>query len=105
MRYVERNPLRAGMVSRAEHWPYSSLRQRLDASLKTPPLTASPVECGSDWLDRVNQPQTDKEMAELKSAVQRGRPFGSESWQAKTALSLGLGHTFRKRGRRRKTIQ
>jgi len=52
-----------------------------------------------------NQPQTDKEMAELKSAVQRGRPFGSESWQAKTALSLGLGHTFRKRGRRRKTIQ
>jgi hypothetical protein len=26
MRYIERNPLRAGLVGRAEEWPWSSLR-------------------------------------------------------------------------------
>ena len=29
LRYVERNPLRAGLVGRAEDWPWSSLACRL----------------------------------------------------------------------------
>jgi putative transposase len=31
-RYIERNPLRAGLVVRAEDWPWSSLRQRTPVS-------------------------------------------------------------------------
>ena len=30
-RYVERNPLRAGLVARAEEWPWSSLRKLRNA--------------------------------------------------------------------------
>lgn len=33
----------------------------------------------------------------------RGQPFGAAEWQAKTARSLGLAHTFRKRDRAAKT--
>jgi putative transposase len=105
MRYVERNPLRAGMVQRAEHWPYSSLRARAETGSSPPPLTQSPVECRADWLEWVNEPQTDKETHELRSSVQRGRPYGAGDWQAKTALALNLAHTFRKRGRKPSVAQ
>ena len=103
VRYVERNPLRAGMVQRAEHWAYSSLSQRIGSGPKTPPLTALPVMGPPDWLNWVNEPQTDKEMAALRCSVQRGQPFGAADWQEKTAMQLGLTHTFRKRGRAPKT--
>ena len=102
LRYVERNPLRAAMVQRAEYWPYSSLRRRLGFCGDGPLLTPSPVPCREDWLAWVNEPQTDKEMEELRTSVIRGRPFGSPAWQARYATMLGLESTFRGRGRQRK---
>jgi putative transposase len=52
LRYVERNPLRANLVERAEDWPWSSLR-----SWAAPPLVRflhpGPVPRGPDWLARV----------------------------------------------------
>ena len=41
MRYVERNPLRAGLVRRAEAWPWSSLRGHIGRSDDL--LSRSPV--------------------------------------------------------------
>jgi putative transposase len=38
----------------------------------------------------------------LRQSVSRGRPYGSERWQAKTMAALGLEHTLRNRGRPRK---
>jgi putative transposase len=102
MRYVERNPLRAGMVRQAEQWAHSSLGQRIGRSTNFPPLTASPVPLREDWLQWVNDPQTDKETEELRRSVQRGRPFGSDAWQAKMSLELGLAQTMRNRGRQPK---
>ena len=90
LRYVERNPLRAQMVQRAEYWPYSSLRRRLGFCADGPALTPSPVPCRDDWLTWVNEPQTDKEMEELRTSVNRGRPFGSAAWQARYTKILGL---------------
>ncbi|HET6248683.1 MAG TPA: transposase [Tepidisphaeraceae bacterium] len=98
MRYVERNPLRAGMVQRAEHWLYSSLCQRIGTSTNFPPLTPSPVPIRSDWLEWLNEPQTDKEIAELRESIKRGRPYGTPQWQAKISEKLSLSHTFRNRG-------
>ena len=73
--------------------------QRTGDGVKTPPLTAMPMPLRGDWLQWVNEPQTDTEMEQLRCSVQRGRPFGDESWQARTALRLGLSFTFGKRGR------
>jgi putative transposase len=53
-RYVERNALRAGLVARAEHWPWCSLAARASGSgdlrLKDAPFLTSGA-----WLDYVNR--------------------------------------------------
>ena len=35
-----------------------------------------PVRSPTDWLQLVNQPQTEAEVAALRCCVNRGRPFG-----------------------------
>jgi putative transposase len=102
VRYVERNPLRAGLVSRAEAWPWSSLGQ---ASLASPiPLSAWPVPRPADrhrdlWIDWVNRPQTEGELASVRASANRGRPYGDEAWVTLVAERLDLGATLRPRGR------
>ena len=103
-RYVERNPLRAKLVERAEAWRWSSLWRRRHPRITqdVPPLCEWPVDRPPDWLRRVNQPETAAELDALRLSVTRGRPFGTESWQKRTAARLGLLSTFRSRGRPRK---
>jgi putative transposase len=102
-RYVERNPLRAKQVERAEQWPWSSLSRRAPAEA-APWLTPQkqwPVDAPRKWLQRVNQPQTDAEEAAMAEAIKRGRPYGSDRWVKTTAAKLNLQSTLRPRGRPR----
>jgi putative transposase len=103
LRYVERNALRAKLVKRAEEWRWSSLWRRGHAHA-LPPLALAdwPLPEPSDWIRRVNQPQTEAELAALRRAVERGRPIGSDAWSERIASRLGLEHTLRPRGRPRK---
>jgi putative transposase len=95
-RYVERNALRASLVDRAEEWPWSSLWQRQN-NRHADWLSTWPVAVPTDWVDIVNEPQTDSELAAFRHAVSRGHPFGDATWTATTARDLGL--TLRRRGR------
>jgi putative transposase len=102
-RYVERNPLRAGLVRRAEDWRWNGLWRRAhgdDAARAM--LSRWPIAPPRDWRRLVNQPQTDAELAALREAVQRGQPFGGERWKQRTVKELGLESTVRPRGRPRK---
>jgi putative transposase len=99
-RYVERNALRAGLVERAEDWPWCSLRRHGLAGTPQPTwLSPWSVERPSDWLAWVNQTQTASELEALRSCVARGRPFGADPWVKRTARRLGLEGTLRPRGR------
>jgi len=102
-RYVERNPLRSGLVRRAENWRWSSLwrRERVTDEQKRL-LSDWPVRRPADWLPLVNRPQTDAELAELRESIARGRPFGSPQWRRATVGKLGLESSIRPRGRPRK---
>jgi REP element-mobilizing transposase RayT len=51
------------------------------------------------WLQHVQTPQTEAELAALRRSVVRGSPFGEASWQERTAKRLGLQSTLRARGR------
>src|SRR5439155_2965442 len=75
LRYVERNALRAGLVGRAEDWPWSSLHPRRPGGL-FPALDAGPVPRPADWAAYVNAPQTEAELAALRRCAERGTPFG-----------------------------
>jgi putative transposase len=89
MRYVERNPSRAGLVSSAAKWRRSSLGQR-NIALEGPALADGPVARPENWLEYVDQPETERELPALRRCVVRGSPFGSAGWQTKTPDRLDL---------------
>lgn len=101
MRYVERNALRANLVERAEDWKWGSLGWR---SARTPPikLTDSPVTLPSYWRHLVNEPQTAAELAEIRTCVNRQRPFGEPMWVEGKAKEFGIEQSLMPVGRPRK---
>jgi putative transposase len=102
LRYIERNPLRAGLVRRALDWRWDSaaIRAHGPEDLRAL-LSAWPIEVRRDWNRWVDQPQTAAEEEAIRNAIRRSRPFGSEGWTVRTARTLHLEHTLRPRGRPR----
>jgi putative transposase len=101
-RYVERNPLRAGLVERAEEWHWSSLWRRESGSAQQKAVLRDwPVARPRGWLSLVNGDELVPQLAEIRECLCRGRPYGDESWATRTARRLGLGLTLRPRGRPR----
>jgi putative transposase len=103
LRYVERNPLRARLVKRAQDWPWSSLACRLaGGEVAQRRLHAGPVALGRNWVQSVNAPQNEVELEAMRQSVARGRPYGSDGWVQAVVKRLGLQSTMRPRGRPRK---
>lgn len=100
LRYIERNPVRAGLVARAEEWRWSSARD-WGAAMLPSGLTAGPVPRPPQWTEFVNDALTTAELERLRHSVNRGTPYGSESWRERTAAALGLESTLHPRGRPR----
>jgi putative transposase len=101
-RYVERNALRAGLVARAEAWPWGSLQQRLAGTPEPLLLDPGPIALPADWKAYVNRAETEAEPEALRRSVLRSSPFGAPAWQERTAKRLGLQSTLRARGPPRK---
>jgi putative transposase len=87
-RYVERNALRAGLVARAEDWPWSSLAQRAGRRSLIP-LAEWPVPRPPDWSDLVALDVVE-ETQELRHAVRRNAPYGPDAWRVQIACQLQL---------------
>ena len=81
VRYVERNPVRAGMVARAEDYPWSSAQAhcglRRDALLDPGFPAPGIVE---DWHERLRHPDDETHVRALRSATNIGRPCGSGAY-------------------------
>ena len=127
-RYVERNPLRANLVKQAQRWRWSSLWLRENNTPEkrghkplivptsdsvtpaTPPPLANllapwPLPIPRDWITRVNQPENEKELAALRTATDRGRPYGDPDWTTRTAHALHIQSSLRPPGRPKKQKQ
>ncbi len=101
-RYVQRNPLRAGLVARAEEWPWSSLWRRVhDEGAEL--LTPWPLPYPANWLATLNAPVPPEELCQIRIAIQRGVPLGDPDWTEIAARAVGLQSRLRPRGRPRKT--
>ncbi len=102
-RYVERNPLRAGLVQRAQDWRWSSCWYFNTGS---PAGHVShrrwPVERPRDWVGFVNGEPAEGELDNLRCCVARGRPFGAADWTRRMTTTLGLESTLRRPGRPKK---
>jgi putative transposase len=102
-RYVERNPLRAGLTPRAEKWRYGSLWRMTHGDREARAWLAHwPAPRPRAWLDHVHQPQTEGELAAIRRCIHRGSPYGDDTWTERTVRQLGLETTLRPRGRPRK---
>lgn len=100
LRYVERSPLRAGLVKRAQDWPWSSLHARLRGPAEIRQLLSEwPIEMPPDWVRKVNRPQSAAEEEAIARSILRGRPLGSDAWVQATASRYDLFSTLRPRGR------
>jgi putative transposase len=104
MRYVECNPLRAGLVEKAVQWPWSSLAIRTDNADNPITLCDSPVPLPMQWQRMVNDQMTLDEtiVGKIEKSIERGSPLGDSDSITQTAGELGLESTIRPRGRPRK---
>ena len=100
-RYVERNPLRANLIPRAENWRWSSLWHRTHRT-DVPWLSPWPIAMPDQWTELVNRVETEGELTALRRSVVRGAPYGELAWQAQVAVALGLESSLREPGRPRK---
>lgn len=98
MRYVERNPLRANLVSTASDWPWSSLSNKAPAGI----ITRGPVPKPQRWRAIVDRPESDDELQALRNSSARNAPYGTEAWAEQTAGYLGLEASLRPLGRPKK---
>jgi len=103
LRYVERNPLRAGFCERAEDWKFGSAWRNAHGDRVSRELLAKwPISRPRQWTSLVNKPQTEAEVESIRRSLVRGTPYGSDDWITQSAARLELNHTLRSPGRPRK---
>ena len=98
-RYVELNPVRAGMVARPEHWRWSSARAHLgrggDGVTDTGPLLARIP----DWAALLEGGLEESCREVLRGRERSGHPLGGAAFLEKLAAQAGRPVTPRRRGR------
>ena len=77
LRYVERNPLSAGLVKKGRGLALGSLwaRTQGDDAAKAI-LSPWPVERPANWTSRVNAALSASELDRVRVSIERGRPYG-----------------------------
>jgi putative transposase len=108
MAYVERNPVRAGIVPNAWAYSWSSAAAHCGEQDKSGLLDmrAWTGEMGpgvgvntDDWKEVLTRPEDEIVIARLRSSTRRGRPLGSDSFISKLESLVGRRLRAQPRGR------
>ena len=98
-RYVALNPVRAGLVERAEDWRWSSVGAHLsgrdDLLVSVPPLIE---RCGGRFADLIETAPSNEAVSALRAAETIGRPVGSPSFIDRLAAATGRDPRPKRRG-------
>src|SRR5690606_33572303 len=101
VRYVECNPLRAGMTERAETYPWSSAAAHCNQ--RPDPLLAAdfpPPGVIEDWAEWLHEGESHEMVNHLRRNTQSGRPFGASAFLSRVEHLLGRSLRPKKRGRK-----
>ena len=103
VRYVERNPVRAGMVSRAEDYRWSSAAahcgNRPDGLLDPVSDLSRKFSGIEDWSAWLAERDETEELQMLRRNVVKGLPCGSEGFVQKLGRQVGRLLEYRPQGR------
>ena len=103
VRYVERNPVRARLVRKAERYAWSSAAAH--CGLRADGLLADAAELAAqvgDWSAWLREGQDDAMVRAIRGGTRTGRPVGSEPFVRRLERMLGRVLRPRKGGRPRK---
>jgi len=101
-RYVERNPVKAGMAEKATDYRWSSARYNCSLAESDPLIRERTLPAMvDDWFSFLLEEEKDVESKVLQ-AVRTGRPAGDEAFIEKLESATGRILMPRKPGRRRK---
>lgn len=79
-RYIERNPIRAGLVQRAEDYPWSSAPCHVLGSDDPVLAPGRPFPGSIDWRAFLTDERPDPRVAELRRSTRSGRPCGDATF-------------------------
>lgn len=94
MRYIERNPVNAGLVRQAWRWPWSSAAAH--CGVEKPPLRV--IDAGAwqhlhisteEWKAELIQDDDEAIITAIRNATGTGRPLGSDSFLSKLETTMG----------------
>ena len=111
-RYIELNPVRAGMVEKPEDYPWSSYSHRVEGN-SSALLDYDPAYLDLGKTKEERQVQYRKmflkdipceELTIIRSATQRGGVMGSKDFIHRVTQMLGRSVILRPRGRPRKSL-
>jgi len=106
IRYVERNPVRARMVSKAEDYPWSSAASHCgwvaDSVLSSHPQWKKLTEHVDDWSAWLAEGDDPSELTIIRRNIEKGLPCGSELFVKNLEKMLGRSLQFRQQGRPRR---
>ncbi|MBL7130970.1 MAG: transposase [Candidatus Omnitrophica bacterium] len=98
VRYVERNPVRAGLVKKAESYPWSSalthVKKREDFLLTKFYL----LDEIKDWSRYLSQEENKEDLKLFRRHGQTGKPLGDKAFIAYLERKLGVAFRRRKPG-------
>jgi putative transposase len=107
VRYVERNPVRAGMVCKAEDYLWSSAAahcgKALPGLLNLESVWSKQFLAMADWTSWLSDGDEAEEMQVLRRNIEKGLPCGSESFVQKLGRQVGRLLEHRPQGRPQKT--
>jgi putative transposase len=105
IRYVERNPVRAGMVSRAEDYPWSSAAHHcgLRADPVISPLPVLRPAATADWSAWLADPEHEDTLSKIRFHTRTGRPLAHEDFLKDLECHYGSRVRVKMPGRLRKS--
>lgn len=101
-RYIETNPVRAGLVANAADYRWSSFRERMAGIAGNSPahkLTVAPLCDTASYLAYVGDAMTADEAALIRTSLARNQCTGGQSFRSKVEARLGRHVSHRGPGR------
>ncbi|MGE0487040.1 MAG: transposase [Gammaproteobacteria bacterium] len=88
VRYIERNPVAAGLTRTADEWPWSSAHAHLAARDDDLVEVAPMLERIADWSGYLETPTADAERDAISRHSRSGRPLGGKMFVAELERHL-----------------